>query len=191
MNEHRVILVRHGRTTMNVEDRLRGLADPDLDAHGVHQAHAVAAALEPRGISQVLTSPLQRAVHTGQIIADTSGVPRSDVEGFNDRDYGPWTGELRSTVLAQWGEIDRAPGVEARQAVLDRVLPAMLRLATARAASPIVVVTHDAVIRPLLQHIQPGISPLVPPASWAELTWSRDAWHIASVDNQANSIHNP
>lgn len=40
----RVLLVRHGRTALNAEGRLRGLADPELDDIGRQRAGATAAA---------------------------------------------------------------------------------------------------------------------------------------------------
>lgn len=180
-----VLLVRHGRTALNAEGRLRGLADPELDEIGIAQAHATAIALQPLGIGRVLSSPLRRARRTAAIIADASGLAPETDPAFNDRDYGPWTGHLKADVIREWGSVDDAPGVEDQQAVLGRALPALDACVHAGAA-PIVVVTHDAVIRPLLDRIQPGISVVVDTCSWAELARTSEGWSIVSVDNTAS-----
>lgn len=43
---------------------------------------------------------------------------------FNDRDYGRWTGQPKTDVIAQWGTVDAAPGVEPTSSILSRARPA-------------------------------------------------------------------
>jgi len=174
----RVILVRHGRTALNAAGRLRGLADPELDDVGVAQATATAAALQPLGVDRVLSSPLHRAVHTATIIADACGVTHTVDAAFNDRDYGPWTGHLKDEVVAQFGSVSAAPGVEPVDVVMARVLPALDALASADES--VVVVTHDAVIGPILTHVQPGIDVTVDNGAWAVLVRDGDRWVVES-----------
>lgn len=180
-----VLLVRHGRTALNAEGRLRGLANPELDETGIEQVHATARALRPLHLAAVRSSPLRRAVTTAEIIAGESGVLNHVDPAFNDRDYGPWTGKIKADVIAQWGSVDDAPGVEDPSIVLDRATQALDALVRSIVAGPIAVVTHDAVIRPLLGWIQPGIEAEVETGSWAELTWDGQAWAVVSVDNTA------
>lgn len=179
----RIVLVRHGRTVLNAQDRLRGLADPELDDTGIAQAHATATALQPLGLARVLSSPLQRAARTATIIAETSGIRHVVDPAFNDRDYGPWTGHLKAEVIDQWGSINDAPDVESEAVVLTRALRALNALARTVDVAPVAIVTHDAVIRPILATIDPGITPDVVPGSWAVLTHTNDGWSIDSVDN--------
>ena len=187
---HRLILVRHGRTALNAEGRLRGLADPPLDETGTTEARATARALAPLGLTHVLSSPLRRAVTTAKIIAEASGITADVDPAFNDRDYGPWTGEVKEDVIHQWGSIDNAPEVEDRRHVLARAQAALDALAHDQ-HGPIAVVTHDAVIRPLLENIRPGIALDVHTASWAELRHAGGHWEIISVDNTAPHGSNP
>ncbi|MCU1416519.1 MAG: fructose-2,6-bisphosphatase [Schumannella sp.] len=175
----RVLLVRHGRTALNAAGRLRGLANPELDEVGVGQASAAALALRPFGLDRVLSSPLHRAVHTATIIADVSGVPHSVDEAFNDRDYGPWTGHLKDEVVEQWGSVDAAPGVEAVEVVMARVMPALDALA-AEVDATVAVVTHDAVIGPILSAVQPGIDPTIDNGAWAVLARDGEGWIVES-----------
>ena len=59
-----VYLARHGQTRLNESGVLRGLADPPLDETGRDQAQRLGAALGPRGLWAVISSPLLRARQT-------------------------------------------------------------------------------------------------------------------------------
>ncbi len=179
----RVLLVRHGRTALNAEGRLRGHADPELDEVGVAQVQAVAAALRVYPIVQVVTSPLQRAVATGAAIAEAAGVGLVTDESFTDRDYGPWTTHVKVDVIREWGRVDAAPGVEDAAAMLRRAMDGLAR--RARDQMTVVIVTHDALIRAILSSIKPRIDPIVETASWAVLNRDETGWHITSFDNTA------
>jgi probable phosphoglycerate mutase len=180
----RIVLVRHGQTALNAEGRLRGLADPPLDDTGIAQARATAQALHAFDPSHVLSSPLQRAVRTAAIIAETTGATHTIDPAFNDRDYGPWTGQVKTDVIRRWGSIDNAPDVEPEQSVLVRATQALNNLTRDGGGNRITVVTHDAVIRPILTSIRPGMTLNVETGSWAELIYD-DGWTIVSVDNTA------
>lgn len=147
-----IYLSRHGETALNADGRLRGLADPDLDDTGRGQAAALGRALADSGAGFVVSSPLARARQTAAAIAAPLGVTAEVDEGFNDRDYGEWTGQVKAEVVARFGSVDAAPGVEPRPDVLARARPTLERWADRgeQAGCPVVVVTHDAVIRPLL-----------------------------------------
>lgn len=185
--EH-VYLVRHGQTAMNAEGRLRGLTNPPLDETGVNEARAVAEVLATKGASRVISSPLDRAVHTARIIAETVGVPHSSDERFNDRDYGPQTGQIKAEVIAQWGTVDDAPGVEPLANVLARARPALDALLADPLGGPVIVVTHDAVIRPLIADIDPTQTELdAPTGSWHELVRANSVWSVLRTDQKPRS----
>lgn len=180
----RFYLVRHGRTALNAADRLRGLADPELDATGIAEAAAAGIALRSSGIEYFAASPLRRARLTAQIIAENSDVPWQVTSGFTDRDYGQWTGRSRKEVVEQWGSVDDAPGVEPSEAVTQRALGALeLLTSDPRGYRVIGIVTHDAVIRPLLAAMDPSIAAHVPTGSWAVIDYSDRVWQVRSVDN--------
>lgn len=110
-----VFLVRHGRTALNVDDRLRGHADPPLDQAGRAEVEQMALALalqvnDPQ-VRRVLSSPLLRARTTADIIATAVGSHVEVSDAFDDRDYGQWTGHPRSEVIEHFGSVDAAPGV--------------------------------------------------------------------------------
>src|SRR3954465_13272874 len=86
-------LVRHGTTTMNVENRYRGRRDIPLDAQGYQDAVDAARRLSGIGLTAVYTGPLRRTIATAQIIADEARVPDLRIlHGLNNVDYGAWEG---------------------------------------------------------------------------------------------------
>src|SRR5439155_2126060 len=89
----RLYLIRHGTTTLNVENRYRGRRDIPLDAQGYQDAVDAARHLSGTGLSAVYTGPLRRTIATAQIIADESRVPDLRIlHGLNNVDYGAWEG---------------------------------------------------------------------------------------------------
>lgn len=64
-----IILVRHGQTEYNVQERLQGQIDIPLNDNGIQQANALADYLKDTKIDVAITSPLQRANVTGATVA--------------------------------------------------------------------------------------------------------------------------
>src|SRR5437763_14722156 len=89
----RLYLVRHGATTLNVENRYRGRRDIPLDAQGYQDAVDAARRLSRAGLAAVYTGPLRRTIATAQIIADAARVPDLRIlHGLNHVEYGAWEG---------------------------------------------------------------------------------------------------
>ena len=152
-----VYLARHGQTPLNETDVLRGLADPSLDETGWRQARQLAATLGSREPSAVVASPLLRAVQTARPVADRADLDVVTDQCLVDRDYGPWTGISRKQVIAQWGSVDEAPGVEAKSAVQERAVAGLTDIARRHRGDTVVVVSHDAVNRQVLVAFDPGL----------------------------------
>src|SRR6266571_4227661 len=89
----RLYLVRHGTTTLNVQNRYRGRRDIPLDAQGYQDAVDAARRLSSVGLAAVYTGPMRRTIATAQIIADEARVPDLRIlHGLNNVDYGAWEG---------------------------------------------------------------------------------------------------
>jgi broad specificity phosphatase PhoE len=153
----RVYLARHGETPLNASGVLRGLADPALDDIGREQARRLAAALATSNPSAVVASPLRRAVQTAQPVADQAGLDVVTDQRLIDRDYGPYTGVSKETVIARWGSVDEAPGVEANPTVRERAVAALTDLARRCPGATVVAVSHDAVNRQVLAALDPTL----------------------------------
>jgi broad specificity phosphatase PhoE len=152
-----VYLVRHGQTPLNESGVLRGLLDPPLDEAGHLQAGRLGAVLGPRMPSVVVASPLLRARQTAQPVADRAGRDVTTDGRLLDRDYGQWTGSNREAVVAQWGSVDDAPGVEPLPVVRERAVRGLTDIAQRSRGGTAVVVSHDAVNRQLLVAFDAGL----------------------------------
>jgi broad specificity phosphatase PhoE len=137
-------------TPLNESGVLRGLLDPPLDEAGHLQAERLGTALGPRMPSVVAASPLLRARQTAQPIADRAGRDVTTDRRLLDRDYGQWAGTDRESVVARWGSVDDAPGVEPLPVVRERAVRGLTNIARRTRGGTVVVVSHDAVNRQLL-----------------------------------------
>jgi len=187
-NNARVLLVRHGRTVLNAENRLRGRLDPELDAVGLAEADALAEALAAREPARVVSSPLRRAVQTAEAIARRAGVRVQVDRGLIDRDYGSWAGHSKDGLIDRWGSVDAAPGVERPDHVLYRACVVLVQQLDFLGPHPVVLVSHDAVNRALLAHLDPALGPASGidqrTACWNELVHVMGDWRVELVDQK-------
>lgn len=92
-NVAELYLVRHGTTTLNVQNRYRGRRDVPLDAQGWADAVDAARALSPLDLTAVYAGPLRRTINTAQVIADECRIPDVRIlHGLINLDYGIWEG---------------------------------------------------------------------------------------------------
>jgi probable phosphoglycerate mutase len=185
-------LCRHGRTPLNAAGRLRGRLDPDLDLVGQSEARDLAELLSPVNPVRVVSSPLNRARQTATPIAVAGGLGVEFDGRLIDRSYGEFDGALREDLIAQYGSINAAPGLEPEAEVAERGVAALTDLAKSGASGPVVVVTHDAVLRYALGALVPGYAPneLLPPrtGSWALLRYTDGAWELIQADSKDDPI---
>jgi len=175
----RVYLARHGRTALNADGRLRGLADPPLDPVGLAEVSRLAAELATRHPTLVVSSPLQRAVATARAIAAASGIETQVDNRLNDRDYGPQTGRPRTEVEAEYGSVDSAPGVEPAEALAERARRAFFELVAEFGPGPLVMVSHDAFNQALLGQLDPSMGPISQDtACWNQLSLVNGSWRV-------------
>ncbi|MCU1528556.1 MAG: phosphoglycerate mutase, partial [Frondihabitans sp.] len=105
---------------------------------------------------KVVASPLSRALETGSIIAARLGLPAPAlVDGIVERSYGEAEGLTFEEVEARFPGTTPVPGRESRAALLDRVEAALLEIARSSEGEMVVVATHGAVIRAIVNHVAP------------------------------------
>ena len=157
----RILLVRHGQTEWNREERFRGRADVPLDATGLAQASAtgrrIAAEWQPRA---VYASPLSRAMQTAEAIAQPFGLAVQPWPDLIDIDYGEWQGLSPDQVKARWPEVlddwyhalprSHIPGGETLADLNARGMAAIRQLAAQHANQTIVLVGHTVINRVIL-----------------------------------------
>ena len=105
----KIILLRHGQSQWNLENRFTGWTDVDLSEKGREEARQagekiLAAGIEPR---YFFTSYLKRAIHTLQIAADAmdrAWVPVVKDWHLNERHYGALQGLNKADTAKKYGD---------------------------------------------------------------------------------------
>jgi broad specificity phosphatase PhoE len=158
-------LVRHGTTTMNVENRYRGRRDIPLDAQGYQDAVDAAIRLSKEGLAAVYTGPLRRTIATAQIIADEARVPDIRIlHGLINVDYGAW--EALTAQEAQIFDPEAfekyrtspstavCPNGERLADAQRRMLEALTLIGERHRGETVAAVTHAVMIRLAVAHLE-------------------------------------
>jgi broad specificity phosphatase PhoE len=160
----RIILIRHGRTAWNVGDgqgqRFRGTIDLPLADEGAAQARATARRLSDLPLAAIYSSPLQRATHTAQIIAEPHGLAAEPLPGLNSMNYGDWAGKSNADVARRFPDLYRQwrhdpfriqiPRGESLRDLRERAVTAVQQaLARHTDGQTIALVSHQAVTKTL------------------------------------------
>ena len=106
---HRVVLLRHGESTWNRENRFTGWHDVDLTDRGREEARAAGRLLKDGGyvFDIAYTSVLKRAIKTLGIALDTLDqlwIPVTKSWKLNERHYGALQGLNKAETAAKHGE---------------------------------------------------------------------------------------
>ena len=105
----RLILVRHGQSQWNLENRFTGWWDVDLTEKGEGEARAAGALLKEKGIlpTVAFTSVQTRAIRTLHLALETAGrvwIPEYKDWHLNERHYGGLTGLDKAETAARHGD---------------------------------------------------------------------------------------
>ena len=106
---HKLVLIRHGESEWNKENRFSGWKDVDLSEKGREEAHAAGKLLKAEGFTfdEAYTSVLKRAIRTLWIILDEMDlmwIPETKSWLLNERHYGALQGLNKAETAAQYGE---------------------------------------------------------------------------------------
>jgi len=109
MTTHRIVLLRHGESTWNKENRFTGWTDVDLSEVGVDEATKAGQLLKQEGLTFDIayTSVLKRAIRTLWIVTDEMDllwVPVVRSWRLNERHYGALQGLNKAETAARHGE---------------------------------------------------------------------------------------
>lgn len=157
----RIILVRHGQTAWNREERFRGHADIPLDETGFAQAEAVAKRIAIEWKPDVICAgPLARTIQTAEPTARYFNLPVLVEPGLIDADCGKWQGFSPDQVRVKWpAEFEtylhsplafQFPGGESLEGARLRALQSVNELADAHPGKTVMLVSHTALNRLIL-----------------------------------------
>ncbi|MBS4969650.1 MAG: histidine phosphatase family protein, partial [Lachnospiraceae bacterium] len=85
-------IIRHGETQWNVEGRLQGQSDTQLNENGIRLAKVTAEGMKDIPFDLGITSPLSRAKKTAQIILGNRKVPLYEDARIQELSFGSWEG---------------------------------------------------------------------------------------------------
>jgi len=163
-----LILLRHGESQWNLENRFTGWIDVPLSPRGEAEARAAGEKLRGRRIDKLYTSVLVRATDTARIALEAAAIgplPTEADAALNERLYGDLQGLNKAEAAKQFGAEQvrlwrrsydaRPPGGESLADTAARVLPyweAHL-LPDPRAGKNVLVVAHGNSLRALVMHL--------------------------------------
>lgn len=164
-----LILLRHGHSVWNLENRFTGLADVPLAPAGCDDARRAGHELGGLHIDAAYTSKLQRAINTAHLALDAAGqgdVPIIETAVLNDRNYGDIQGRNRDELTAEFGKpqvdrwrhsySERPPNGDSIADLADKVVPYFLSeiLPRLQAGENILVTGHCDSLRALMVHLE-------------------------------------
>ena len=106
---HKLVLIRHGESEWNKENRFTGWKDVDLSDKGRSEATAAGELLRAEGYAfdEAYTSVLKRAIRTLWMVLDQTDlmwIPVTKSWLLNERHYGALQGLNKTEMAAQYGE---------------------------------------------------------------------------------------
>ncbi|MDB5175632.1 MAG: histidine phosphatase family protein [Candidatus Saccharibacteria bacterium] len=147
--------VRHGLSVMNKQGIFSGRTETPLAPEGLAQAKAAGLELKDVGVDCIVSSPMKRARHTAQIIADEIGYNKDKIilnDLFMERAFGP----LEGTPYSKHLQMEDIEGVEPGEELLARAKAGIEFLQTLP-YNTIVVTSHGAIGRAMRHLLHPDI----------------------------------
>lgn len=163
-----LILVRHGQSVWNAENRFTGWVDSPLSEKGCEEAALGGKRLAADGVhvDRAFTSTLERAIETGRIVLEALG--QADLEQvraweLNERFYGALTGRNKVQTAAEFGAeqvhvwrrsyATSPPGGESLEDTTNRALPYFegVVLEACREVSTVLVSAHGNSLRAIVK----------------------------------------
>jgi broad specificity phosphatase PhoE len=156
----KLLLIRHGETTGDVEDRYGGVYDDYLTAKGRAQLEQTAQRLKGTAIEVLYFSTLLRACESAEILQATLHTRIEPMEGLRERNYGILGGLTKGEAKEKYPDAVEAhkdpantdPEGESLTDFTQRVVTAFDSI-VAKGGDVVAVVSHGGPIKILLHHV--------------------------------------
>jgi 2,3-bisphosphoglycerate-dependent phosphoglycerate mutase len=164
----KLVLVRHGESQWNLENRFTGWVDVPLSERGLEEAHKAGEKLAGYRFDKGYTSVLQRAIKTLEIILEVTGqkdLPIDRDQALNERMYGDLQGLNKEETAQKFGADQvklwrrsydvNPPNGESLKDTAARVLPYYEShiLPDLKAGKSIIVAAHGNSLRALVMRL--------------------------------------
>lgn len=167
-----LVLIRHGQSQWNLENRFTGWTDVPLTEQGRSDAGKTGAALQGMMFDTAWTSRLERANETLEILLKTlkQRPPIQFDSALNERHYGDLQGLNKAETADKYGQdlvkqwrrsyATRPPGGESMEDCERRTLPVFRQyiLLDIAAGKNVLVVAHGNSLRPIMKFLE-NLSP--------------------------------
>jgi len=164
-----LVLLRHGESQWNLENRFTGWVDVPLSPRGIQEAKDAGEKLRGFRFNRAFTSVLARANETLRLVLDTigqTGIPIEKDKALNERMYGELQGLNKDETAKKYGEAQvkiwrrsydvRPPGGESLKDTAERVLPYYERTIKPHLlkGDSILVAAHGNSLRALIMELE-------------------------------------
>jgi len=159
----RILVIRHGETFSNAENRFSGHQDVDLNEKGIWQAEQLANRLKDEQIDFAYSSDLKRATCTAKIGLKYHNIEVKTEPLFREMSFGKWEGlnvneldfDEDERLMEWWKYPDLSmPGGESTSELKERVLTGLNRIIKEHnekdKEKTVVIVCHGGVARIIL-----------------------------------------
>ena len=148
---HNIYFTRHGETVWNVENKICGMTDSPLTAHGQEQARQLGELVRDSGlqIDEILYSPLSRAADTAKAIAAATGLPARCEPRLREQCFGKYEGTPRDGAefrISKTHFADRYDGGESMMQLAQRIYNLLDEL-KADTGKTYLLVAHNGIAR--------------------------------------------
>jgi 2,3-bisphosphoglycerate-dependent phosphoglycerate mutase len=165
----RLILLRHGESQWNLENRFTGWVDVPLSPRGIQEATHAGEKLRSFKFDRAFTSVLARANETLRLVLETisqTDIPIEKDKALNERMYGELQGLNKDETAKKYGEAQvkiwrrsydvRPPGGESLKDTAERVLPYYERTIKPylQKGDTILVAAHGNSLRSLIMELE-------------------------------------
>ena len=163
-----LVLLRHGESQWNLENRFTGWVDVPLSRRGVEEARSAGEKLRSFKFDRAFTSVLKRAIETLDIVLNIVGqnsIPVQYHEALNERHYGDLQGLNKAETAAKYGDAQvkiwrrsydvNPPNGESLKDTAARVLPYWEKniLPHVAKGERLIIAAHGNSLRSLVMHL--------------------------------------
>ena len=162
MKETEIILIRHGETDWNSQQRMQGHSNSDLSEVGRGQIQALGELMKNVSFDHIYSSDSLRARQTAEAITQYSGHTLQFDQRIREKNLGVFEGLTSTEAKERHPEIYRlfkTAGAnyvidegESTQQLLERALEFIEEIRLRHPQERVVMVTHGGVVRVLMKH---------------------------------------
>ena len=149
----KLLITRHGQTDWNVEKKVQGKADIELNEKGKEQAEETKKLLAGKDIDLIICSPLIRARQTAEIINKGRNIPIIFEDGISERNFGEFEGHSTSEFdfEAFWSYQKNLKYEEAENIrdFFERVYSCIKKIQVENESKKVLIVSHGGVSIPI------------------------------------------